>query len=84
MAIITLGAPLVLHRSSLVAPPMAGTQCCENPPVLSSSCGAGAVEEIAGFKAYVTGSAVSKLAVLLVSDVYGMVFCSVRVHLLFS
>lgn len=89
-----LGSPYVvaisgtIPSSSLLTRPnidqaMAGAQCCENPPVLSSSCGAGAVEEIAGLKAYVAGSAVSRLAVLLVSDVYGIVFHSLRVHALF-
>lgn len=50
---------------------MSGPQCCENPPVLSSTSGVGNVVEIAGLKSYVTGSSDSKLAVLLISDVYG-------------
>ncbi|XP_059632572.1 endo-1,3;1,4-beta-D-glucanase-like [Cornus florida] len=50
---------------------MSGPQCCENPPTLSSSCGAGHVEELGGFKSYVTGSPDSKLAILLVSDIFG-------------
>ncbi|KAK6913867.1 Dienelactone hydrolase [Dillenia turbinata] len=50
---------------------MSGPQCCENPPSLSSSCGNGKVEEIGGLKCYVVGSPDSKLAVLLVSDIYG-------------
>ncbi|KAK6930047.1 Dienelactone hydrolase [Dillenia turbinata] len=50
---------------------MSGPQCCENPPSLSSSSGNGKVEEIGGLKSYVVGSPDSKLAVLLVSDVYG-------------
>ncbi|XP_016436733.1 endo-1,3;1,4-beta-D-glucanase-like isoform X3 [Nicotiana tabacum] len=50
---------------------MAGAQCCENPPTLSSSSGVGSVLEIGGFKAYVSGPSSSKLAILLVSDVYG-------------
>ncbi|KAK2980457.1 hypothetical protein RJ640_028865 [Escallonia rubra] len=50
---------------------MSGPQCCENPPVLSSSSGAGNVEELGGLKSYISGSPDSSLAVLLVSDVYG-------------
>ncbi|RWR93696.1 endo-1,3/1,4-beta-D-glucanase isoform X2 [Cinnamomum micranthum f. kanehirae] len=50
---------------------MASSQCCENPPTLSSTCGLGTVEQLGGLKTYVTGSPDSKLAMLLVSDVYG-------------
>ncbi|PRQ26167.1 putative alpha/Beta hydrolase [Rosa chinensis] len=50
---------------------MSGPQCCENPPSLSSTCGAGSVTEIGGLKAYVTGPSDSKLALLLVSDIHG-------------
>ncbi|CDP20217.1 unnamed protein product [Coffea canephora] len=50
---------------------MSGPQCCENAPSLSSSSGAGHVEEIGGLQSYVTGPADSKIAVLLVSDVFG-------------
>ncbi|XP_004290676.1 PREDICTED: endo-1,3;1,4-beta-D-glucanase-like [Fragaria vesca subsp. vesca] len=50
---------------------MSGPQCCENPPSLCSTCGAGSVTEIGGLKAYVTGPSDSKLAVLLVSDIFG-------------
>ncbi|XP_057485482.1 endo-1,3;1,4-beta-D-glucanase-like [Actinidia eriantha] len=50
---------------------MSGPQCCENPPTLSSSYGTGHVEELGGLKSYVSGSPESKIAVLLVSDVYG-------------
>ncbi|XP_034690761.1 endo-1,3;1,4-beta-D-glucanase-like isoform X2 [Vitis riparia] len=50
---------------------MSGPQCCENPPVLSSSCGAGSVAEIGGLKAYFTGPPDSKLVILLVSDILG-------------
>ena len=53
---------------------MSGPQCCENAPSLSSSSGAGHVEEIGGLQSYVTGPADSKIAVLLVSDVFGMYF----------
>ncbi|RWR94731.1 endo-1,3/1,4-beta-D-glucanase-like protein [Cinnamomum micranthum f. kanehirae] len=50
---------------------MAGSQCCENPPTLSSPCGGGTVEILGGLKTYITGSPESKLAILLVSDVFG-------------
>ncbi|KAK3016184.1 hypothetical protein RJ639_007024 [Escallonia herrerae] len=50
---------------------MSGPQCCENPPTLSSSSGAGHEEELGGLKSYISGSLDSSLAVLLVSDIYG-------------
>ncbi|XP_043722474.1 endo-1,3;1,4-beta-D-glucanase-like [Telopea speciosissima] len=50
---------------------MSGPQCCENPPVLSSNCGQGCVQEVGGLKTYVTGSSHSKRAILLISDIYG-------------
>ncbi|OWM87165.1 endo-1,3;1,4-beta-D-glucanase-like isoform X2 [Punica granatum] len=50
---------------------MSGSQCCENPPTLSPSSGGGSVTEIGGLKAYVCGPPDSKLAVLLISDIYG-------------
>ncbi|KAI3965563.1 hypothetical protein MKX01_010520 [Papaver californicum] len=50
---------------------MVGSQCCENPPDLSSSSGSGCVEEIGGLESYITGSLDSKLGILLVSDVFG-------------
>ncbi|XP_030451692.2 endo-1,3;1,4-beta-D-glucanase-like [Syzygium oleosum] len=51
---------------------MSETQCCQNPPTLSStSVGIGCVAEIGGLKAYITGPPDSNLAVLLVSDVFG-------------
>ncbi|CAK9161886.1 unnamed protein product [Ilex paraguariensis] len=50
---------------------MSGSQCFENPPIVSSTCGAGSVQELGGFKTYVTGSQDSKLAILLVSDAFG-------------
>ncbi|CAI9118622.1 OLC1v1020214C1 [Oldenlandia corymbosa var. corymbosa] len=50
---------------------MAGPQCCSNPPDLSSSSGAGFVEEIGSLKCYITGSADSKTAVLFASDIFG-------------
>ncbi|KAL1816656.1 hypothetical protein ACET3Z_019230 [Daucus carota] len=50
---------------------MSGAECCRNPPVLSSSSGSGYVIQLAGLKAYVSGSSQSKLAILLVSDGFG-------------
>ena len=50
---------------------MSGPQCCENPPTLTSSSGAGCVAEIGGLKAYVSGPSDSKLVILLVSDLFG-------------
>jgi len=51
---------------------MSGPECCENPPIPSSSCGVtGHVEELGGLKSYVSGSSDSKLAVVLISDVFG-------------
>ncbi|XP_030519590.2 endo-1,3;1,4-beta-D-glucanase-like [Rhodamnia argentea] len=50
---------------------MSSSQCFENPPNLSSTCGAGRVEELAGLKTYVTGPSDSKRAVLLIADVFG-------------
>ncbi|KAI3469502.1 hypothetical protein Pfo_026165 [Paulownia fortunei] len=50
---------------------MLGPQCTENPPTLSSTCGAGNIQEIGGLQTYVTGDQDSKLAILLVSDAFG-------------
>ncbi|KAJ0034028.1 hypothetical protein Pint_24930 [Pistacia integerrima] len=50
---------------------MASSQCLENPPTLSPTCGTGTVQEIAGLNTYVTGPSDSKLAILLVSDIFG-------------
>ncbi|KAJ6989216.1 endo-1,3(4)-beta-D-glucanase-like [Populus alba x Populus x berolinensis] len=50
---------------------MAGPQCCAHPPTLNPSSGAGHVEKVGGLDSYVSGSPDSKLAILLVSDVYG-------------
>ncbi|KAK6930040.1 hypothetical protein RJ641_004134 [Dillenia turbinata] len=50
------------------------TQCYENPPALDSTCGAGNVDELGGFKTYVTGPTDSKLAIVLVSDVFACSF----------
>ncbi|KAF8401626.1 hypothetical protein HHK36_012572 [Tetracentron sinense] len=50
---------------------MLGSQCCENPPTLSSGCGGGRVVEFGGLNTYVTGSTDSKLGILLISDIFG-------------
>ncbi|XP_072959379.1 endo-1,3;1,4-beta-D-glucanase-like [Typha angustifolia] len=51
---------------------MASSQCCSNPPTLSPTCGEGCVvDALGGLKAYVAGSPDSKLAIILISDVYG-------------
>ncbi|KAL1808411.1 hypothetical protein ACET3Z_025401 [Daucus carota] len=53
---------------------MSGPQCCENPPNLNSTSETtltGCVEELGGLKCYVVGSPDSKIAVLLISDIFG-------------
>ncbi|KAL8171354.1 hypothetical protein V2J09_023158 [Rumex salicifolius] len=50
---------------------MAGAQCCNNPPELNANCGDGHVELIGGLNCYISGSSDSKLAVLLISDIFG-------------
>ncbi|GLT70979.1 hypothetical protein SLA2020_430250 [Shorea laevis] len=50
---------------------MSSSQCFDNPPILSSTCGAGTVEELGGLQTYVTGPPHSKLAILLISDGFG-------------
>ncbi|KAB1214180.1 hypothetical protein CJ030_MR5G027205 [Morella rubra] len=50
---------------------MSGPQCCSNPPTLNPNAGGGHVEQLGGFSSYVSGSTDSKLAVLLVSDIFG-------------
>ncbi|KAF0922950.1 hypothetical protein E2562_002187 [Oryza meyeriana var. granulata] len=51
---------------------MASPQCCANPPTLNPAGGEGkVVDSFGGIKAYVSGAAESKAAVVLVSDVYG-------------
>ncbi|XP_062176980.1 endo-1,3;1,4-beta-D-glucanase-like [Alnus glutinosa] len=50
---------------------MSGPQCCSNPPTLNPSAGAGHVEQLGGLSSYVSGSPDSKLAILLISDVFG-------------
>ncbi|XP_015888243.1 endo-1,3;1,4-beta-D-glucanase-like [Ziziphus jujuba] len=52
---------------------MSSSQCFSNPPSLSSTCGAGHVEQVGGLNTYVTGplDSNSNRAILLISDVFG-------------
>jgi carboxymethylenebutenolidase len=51
---------------------MASSHCFENPPALEPASGGGeVVDDFGGQKAYVTGSAGSKAAVVLISDAFG-------------
>ncbi|TKY51145.1 ODORANT1 protein [Spatholobus suberectus] len=43
--------------------------------IVSASGGAGHIEKLAGLNSYVTGSPISNLARLLVSDIYGLLRC---------
>ncbi|KAF3457217.1 hypothetical protein FNV43_RR01874 [Rhamnella rubrinervis] len=50
---------------------MSGPQCCSNRPVLNPNGGAGHVEKLGGLNTYISGSPSSKLAIILISDIYG-------------
>ncbi|XP_066362866.1 endo-1,3;1,4-beta-D-glucanase-like [Miscanthus floridulus] len=51
---------------------MASSHCWESPPALNPAGGVGeVVDDFGGLKAYVAGSAESKAALILVSDVFG-------------
>ncbi|KAF9679025.1 hypothetical protein SADUNF_Sadunf07G0097100 [Salix dunnii] len=50
---------------------MSSPLCFENPPRLTPDYGAGTVQEFGGLKTYVTGASDSKLAILLIADVFG-------------
>ncbi|KAH0988966.1 hypothetical protein GBA52_000449 [Prunus armeniaca] len=50
---------------------MAGPQCCSNPPILNPSYGVDCAEKLGGLNVYAAGSTDSKLAIVLVSDVFG-------------
>lgn len=51
---------------------MLGSQCFQNPPSLSSdSHGAGTIQELGGLRTHITGPPDPKLAIILVSDVFG-------------
>lgn len=55
---------------------MASSHCFENPPALEPASGGGeVVDDFGGQKAYVTGSAGSKAAVVLISDAFGNPLC---------
>ncbi|XP_076927327.1 endo-1,3;1,4-beta-D-glucanase-like [Bidens hawaiensis] len=50
---------------------MSGPECCRNPPVISKGEESGEVLQIASLSSYVSGKLDSKIAVILVSDVFG-------------
>ncbi|XP_076925335.1 endo-1,3;1,4-beta-D-glucanase-like [Bidens hawaiensis] len=50
---------------------MSGPECCRNPPVIQRGEESGEVVQIASLNAYVSGKLDSKIAVILVSDVFG-------------
>ena len=55
---------------------MASSHCFENPPALEAASGGGeVVDDFGGQKAYITGSAGSKAAVVLISDAFGDLSC---------
>ncbi|OEL36279.1 hypothetical protein BAE44_0002702 [Dichanthelium oligosanthes] len=57
---------------------MASSHCWESPPALNPTGGGGqVVDDFGGLKAYVAGSAESKAAVILVSDVFGNCLSSI-------
>ncbi|KAK7363691.1 hypothetical protein VNO77_05842 [Canavalia gladiata] len=50
---------------------MSGPECCSNPPILNPNSGNGHVEKLGGLDTYITGPSDSKLAILMVSEVFG-------------
>ncbi|KAK9929863.1 hypothetical protein M0R45_026936 [Rubus argutus] len=50
---------------------MSGPQCCSNPPIMNRICCSDSAEKYRGLNVYVTGSRNSKIAILLISDVFG-------------
>ncbi|XP_075653615.1 endo-1,3;1,4-beta-D-glucanase-like [Castanea sativa] len=50
---------------------MLSSQCFQNRPTLSSTCGAGTVQEFGGLQTYITGSPDSKLALIFIADACG-------------
>lgn len=61
---------LLCYSESNEASP--GSQCCQNPPTLDPSSGSGHVEQLGGLSCYIAAASPhSKLAIILVSDVYG-------------
>jgi len=53
---------------------MVGSECISNHPILNVSGGVGYVTDIAGVNTYVTGSRLAILAIVFISDIYGMLF----------
>ncbi|KAM0000792.1 hypothetical protein Hdeb2414_s0407g00887551 [Helianthus debilis subsp. tardiflorus] len=54
---------------------MSGPQCCANPPDISSdSRQDDHIEVIGGLTSYTAGSPASKVAVILIADIYGTFF----------
>ncbi|CAH1436002.1 unnamed protein product [Lactuca virosa] len=52
---------------------MSGPECCKNPPTLSSGCESSDVLQISSLNSYVNGNTDSKIAVVLISDVYDII-----------
>lgn len=53
---------------------MSSSHCLENPPNLNSGIhGVGTVLELGGLQSYVTGPSNSKLALILISDIFGKI-----------
>ena len=52
---------------------MSSSHCFTNPPILSSTCGEGTVQDFGGLQTYVTGPPHSKLAILFISDAFGTI-----------
>ncbi|CAK8563571.1 unnamed protein product [Lathyrus sativus] len=50
---------------------MPGPACYSNPPILDPFSGVGHVEKLGGVDVYLTGSLLSTIAILFVSDVFG-------------
>ncbi|KAJ0729405.1 hypothetical protein HanLR1_Chr07g0252551 [Helianthus annuus] len=64
---------------------MSGPQCCANPPDISSgSRQDDHLEVIGGLTSYTAGSPASKLAVILLSDIYGTFFLTIYPLLLYD
>jgi len=53
---------------------MSSSHCLQNPPNLNSGIhGVGTVLELGGLQSYVTGPSNSKLALILISDIFGKI-----------
>ncbi|KAF6145254.1 hypothetical protein GIB67_041449 [Kingdonia uniflora] len=59
------------HLCVLLQEHMVRHQCCDNPPTLSSTSGVVKVEEFGGLNTYITGFPDFKLAIILISNVFG-------------